>query len=58
MPRRTIRLSAEADERLQSAVKIRGYSLIGALLRIPGEGERDSGMNANSIALSRSAAIR
>jgi Arc/MetJ-type ribon-helix-helix transcriptional regulator len=33
MPRRTIRLSAEADERLQSAVKVRGYANPSAFLR-------------------------
>jgi len=33
MPRRTIRLSADADERLQSAVKLRGYANPSAFLR-------------------------
>src|SRR5271170_4869985 len=33
MPRRTIRLSVEADERLQSAVKLRGYANPSAFLR-------------------------
>ena len=33
MPRRTIRLSADADERLQSAVKVRGYANPSAFLR-------------------------
>ena len=33
MPRRTIRLSADADERLQSAVKLRGYANSSAFLR-------------------------
>jgi len=33
MPRRTIRLSVNADERLQSAVKLRGYANPSAFLR-------------------------
>jgi hypothetical protein len=33
MPRRTIRLSTEADERLQSAVTLRGYANPSAFLR-------------------------
>jgi Arc/MetJ-type ribon-helix-helix transcriptional regulator len=33
MPRRTIRLSSDADERLQSAVKLRGYANPSAFLR-------------------------
>jgi Arc/MetJ-type ribon-helix-helix transcriptional regulator len=33
MPRRTIRLSTEADERLQSAVKLRGYANPSTFLR-------------------------
>jgi Arc/MetJ-type ribon-helix-helix transcriptional regulator len=33
MPRRTIRLSLDADERLQSAVKLRGYANSSAFLR-------------------------
>jgi Arc/MetJ-type ribon-helix-helix transcriptional regulator len=33
MPRRTIRLSADADERLQSAVKLRDYANPSAFLR-------------------------
>jgi len=33
MPRRTIRLSVDADERLQSAVKLRGYANPSAFLR-------------------------
>jgi hypothetical protein len=33
MPRRTIRLSADADERHQSAVKLRGYANPSAFLR-------------------------
>jgi Arc/MetJ-type ribon-helix-helix transcriptional regulator len=33
MPRRTIRLSVDADERLQSAVKLRGYPNPSAFLR-------------------------
>jgi Arc/MetJ-type ribon-helix-helix transcriptional regulator len=33
MPTRTIRLSADADERLQSAVKLRGYANPSAFLR-------------------------
>jgi len=33
MPRRTIRLTADADERLQSAAKIRGYANPSAFLR-------------------------
>jgi hypothetical protein len=33
MPRRTIRLSVDADERLQSGVKLRGYANPGAFLR-------------------------
>ena len=33
MPRRTIRLSADADERLQSAVRLRGYANPSAFLR-------------------------
>ena len=32
MPRRTIRLSADADERLQSVVKLRGYANPSAFL--------------------------
>ncbi len=33
MPRRTIRLSADADERLQSAAKLRGYANLSVFLR-------------------------
>jgi len=33
MPRRTIRLSADADERLQSAAKLRGYANPSVFLR-------------------------
>jgi Arc/MetJ-type ribon-helix-helix transcriptional regulator len=33
MPRRTIRLSVDADERLQSAVKLRGYANPSLFLR-------------------------
>lgn len=33
MPRRTIRLSVDADERLQSAVKLQGYANPSAFLR-------------------------
>jgi Arc/MetJ-type ribon-helix-helix transcriptional regulator len=33
MPRRTIRLSVDADERFQSAVKLRGYANPSAFLR-------------------------
>jgi len=33
MPRRTVRLSSDADERLQSAVKLRGYANPSAFLR-------------------------
>jgi hypothetical protein len=33
MPRRTIRLTAETDERLRSTAKLRGYSSLSAFLR-------------------------
>jgi hypothetical protein len=33
MPRRTIRLSADADERLQSGAKLRGYANLSVFLR-------------------------
>ncbi len=33
MPRRTIRLTTETDERIQSAAKLRGYSSPSAFLR-------------------------
>ena len=33
MPRRTIRLSADADERLRSAAKLRGYANLSVFLR-------------------------
>lgn len=47
MPRRTIRLSTDTDERIQSAAKLRGYSSPSAFLRaaIKKElGEREEGL--------------
>jgi Arc/MetJ-type ribon-helix-helix transcriptional regulator len=47
MPRRTIRLTTDTDERIQSAAKLRGYSSPSAFLRaaIKKElGEREDGM--------------
>jgi hypothetical protein len=43
MPRRTIRLSVDADERLQSAVKLRGYPNLGAFLRAAMDHEFERG---------------
>ena len=47
MPRRTIRLTTDTDERIQSAAKLRGYSSPSSFLRAAIQkelGERDDGM--------------
>ena len=47
MPRRTIRLTTDTDERIQSAAKLRGYSSPSSFLRAAIQkelGEREDGM--------------
>ena len=42
MPRRTIRLTTDTDERIQSAAKLRGYSSPSAFLRAAIQKELDT----------------